>query len=146
MTSRSKPKGDWLLPNDVLFNWPLNGSAAPKPIETKRQPTSKAKVRKVQKLTFLCEKYDPVWLRKFLKKSGFGYEAKPKRQFNDLSLSPFAPFVSMVRHRPSRRCGMRPRRSNHPKVDKPRPAEVVVTINYYLFFQEIILRLKSHRN
>ena len=127
MTSRSKPKGDWLLPSDVLFNWPVNETAAPKPIETKRQPYYKAKVRKVQKLTFLCEKYDPVWLRRFLKKSGSGYEATPKRKFNDVSPSPCAPFVSMLRHRPSRRCGMKPRRSfpfPHPKVDKPRPPKV----------------------
>ena len=127
MTFRSKPKVDWLLPNDVLFNWPLNGSAAPKPIETKRQPTSKAKVRKVQKLTFLCEKYDPVWVRRFLKKYGSGHAVNPKRKCIDVPPIPCAPFVSMVRHRPTRRCGMKPRRSfhfPHPKVDKPRPPMV----------------------
>ena len=126
MTFRSKPKGDWLLPNDILFNWPVNGSVVPSPRETKRQPNYRAKVRKVKKLTFCCEKYDPVWLRRFLKKSGSGYEAKPKRNFVDVSPSHCVPFVSMVRNRPSRRCGMKPRRSlPHPKVDKPRPPKVV---------------------
>ena len=122
MSCRSEPKS-WLLPNDILFNWPVSSSVVPKPEESMRPPNCKAKVRKVQKLTFLCEKYDPVWMRRFLKKSGSGYEAKPKRESRNVPSSPSVPYVSMVRPKPKRRCVMKPRRSPScppPKFDKPK--------------------------
>ena len=119
MSCRSEPKG-WLLPNDILFNWPVS-SAVPKPREIKKPQHCKAKAKNVQKLTFLCEKYDRVWLRGFLKKSGSRYEAKHERESRNVSPSPRPPLVSVVRHKPLRRCGMKPRRSlpcRSPKVDK----------------------------
>ena len=122
MFCRSEPKG-WLLPNDILFNWPVSSSAVPKPKENMRPPNCEAKVRKVQKLTFLCKQYDPVWLRRFLKKSGCGYVAKPERKLRNVPPCPSVPSVSMVRHRPKRRCVMKPRRSPScppPKFDKPK--------------------------
>ena len=120
MSCRSKSKG-WLLPNDIVFNWPVS-SAVPKPREIKKPQQCKAKATKVQKRTFLCEKYDSVFLRRFLKKSGSRYEAKHERELRNVSPSPPPPFVSVVRHKPLRRCGMKPRRSlpcRPPKVDKP---------------------------
>ena len=122
MSCRSEPKG-WLLPNDILFNWPVSSSVVPKPEESMRPSSCKAKVRKVQKLTFLCKKYDPVWLRRFLKKSGCGYGTKHESKLRNVPPCPSVPFVSMVRHRPKRRCEMKQRRSPScppPKCDKPK--------------------------
>ena len=70
---RSK-KIHFYKPHDSIFNWTItNDQTSPPQIKTLRSPKRK---KEVKRLTFVCESYDSVWLKRFLKRSGVKQKAK----------------------------------------------------------------------
>ena len=134
LSSRSRPKGNWLSPNNILFNWPVSGSPPANPRKIMKPPLHRKKVKKVEKLTFPCEKYNPDWLRRFLKNSGSKVEPKPQRESRNVPHGPCHKRLFMVRLKPMRRCQMKPRRPLSyplPKVNKFEQDCVKVVILIY---------------
>ena len=55
-------------PHDAIYNWSTSyDRASPSTVSSPRLPKKK---KEVKRLTFLCENYDSVWLKRFLKRSG----------------------------------------------------------------------------
>ena len=64
-------------PHDNIFNWPTIGNrASASNVSSQRSPKKK---KEVQRLTFLCQNYDSVWLKRFLKRSGLKQRSGKQR-------------------------------------------------------------------
>ena len=55
-------------PHDAIYNWSTSYERAlPSTVSSPRAPKKK---KEVKRLSFLCETYDSVWLKRFLRRSG----------------------------------------------------------------------------
>ena len=73
---RSK-KIHFYKPHDSIFNWTItNDQTSPPQVKTLSSPKRK---KEVKRITFVCESYDSVWLKRFLKRSGVKQKASKQR-------------------------------------------------------------------
>ena len=64
-------------PHDSIFNWTITNDQTPPPqVKTLSSPKGK---KEVKRITFVCESYDSVWLKRFLKRSGVKQKARKQR-------------------------------------------------------------------
>ena len=64
-------------PHAAIYNWSTSYERASH--STVSSPKAPKKKKEVKRLSFLCESYDSVWLKRFLKRSGSKQKTGSKR-------------------------------------------------------------------